>query len=244
MKGKDKKEEVIDITTLPKINIVSNLLLLNFKNHNLSQERRFKILETLYKTTHKLIKLVCRDQLIDFAKEKDIFKESEQRKEINAEELAKAASRLIIDKGIPAMKEKKAVLNKIEETKKQKEDAIYAFNNPQPIDPKKKVDPKAPKILNPDDIIIPVLDEIQPELMIVLYNYPSNEAEYKAFEKEKLTLNMITLVNDKVKNKLKKGRNYSRARNKRPESSEKYSKRNKAYSRDITYAEIIRKSSR
>jgi hypothetical protein len=197
-KGKDKKEEVIDISTLPKINYVTNLLLLNFKNSNLNQERRTKILDSLYKTSHKLVKLICREQIIDFAKEKEIFKETDQRKEINTEELAKAAAAIIIDRSIPPMKEKKAFLDLIETKKKEKEDATIAWNNPQPVDPKAKPNPKAPKLVNPDEIIVPVLDETATELMIVFYNYPWSEAEYQAFEKEKLCLNSITLINDKV----------------------------------------------
>ena len=212
-KGKDnKKDEVIDISTLPKINYVTNLIILNFKNHSLNQERRFKILESLFKTTHKLIKLICRENIIDFAKEKEIFKETEHRKDINNEELAKAASAIFLDRSIQPMKDKKALLELIETTKKQKEEAIITWNNNlnQPVDPKKKPDPKAPKIINPDEIIVPVLDESATELMIVLYNYPSTEAEYISFEKEKLAINMISIYNDKVYYFINLGRNNCR----------------------------------
>ena len=143
-KPKDKKEEVIDFSTLPKINYATALLLLNFKNHSLNQERRFKILESLYKTTHKLLKLICREQIIEFAKEKEIFKESDQRKEINADELAKAAAAIILDRSVPPMKEKKALMDLIEQKKKEKEDATFIWNNPQPVDPKPQ-NPKTPK---------------------------------------------------------------------------------------------------
>ena len=44
MKGKAKKEEV-DLTTLPKANMVVSSLMLNFKN----QDNKLKIFETFYK---------------------------------------------------------------------------------------------------------------------------------------------------------------------------------------------------
>jgi hypothetical protein len=197
--NKKDKEEVIDFSVLPKINIVTNLIIPNFKQHPLNQERRFKILENLFKSQHKIVKFIAKEQIIEYAKEKEIFKESEQRKEISKEELSKAASLLIQDKGVPAMKEKKALIDLIAERKKQKEDATIAWANAQnqPIDPKKKVDPKAPKLVNPDDIQIPVLDESATEMVIVLYNFPLSDEEYYEFCKF-LPVNTVTLINDMV----------------------------------------------
>ena len=142
MKGK-KKEETIDITNLPKINFFTSSLLFSTDN----PEKRFKLLESIFKSNHKFIRLVTRENLIEFAKEKGIFLEPVENKkdpnpiekrDINSEELAKAASAIIIDRSIPVMKEKKTFFDKIEELKKQKEDAIHARDNPLQIDPKKQ----------------------------------------------------------------------------------------------------------
>ena len=184
---KAKKDEQIDLCSLPKINLISSSLILDFVNY----DRRFKLLENIYKNPNKLVRLICRDNIIDFAKEKGIYVEPvvnkkdpnpPEPKEITAEELAKAAAELILDRSIPAMKDKKALLDKIEELKKQKEEAIQALNNPQPVDPKKKTDKKPP--INPDEIVIPVLDESQTDLILIFYNYPLNHIEYKELEKK------------------------------------------------------------
>ena len=92
--------------------------------------RRFKLLENIYKNPNKLIRLICRENIIEFAKERGIYVEPvinkkdpnpPEPKEITSEELAKSVSELIIDKSIPVMKDKKALIDKIEELKKQKE---------------------------------------------------------------------------------------------------------------------------
>jgi hypothetical protein len=201
MKAK-KKDEQIDFTQLPKINIVTNTLLLNFVNN----ERRFKVLEQIYKNPHKLVRFIPRDHIVDFAKEQKIFIEPvikpkdpnpPELRDINAEELAKAAALLIQDRSVPVMREKKTFMELIEERKKQKEEATAIWNNPPPVDPKKKNDGKKQKEpVNPDDIVVPILDEFQTDMIIVFYNYPLNESEYMELTKEKIALNHVMLLNE------------------------------------------------
>jgi hypothetical protein len=204
---KGKKEEVIDLTNLPKINVTTSSLLLNFKN----QERRFKLLENIFKNPDKIFRFISREQIIEFAKENKIYIDPEEgkkpnpkdppieKREINSEELAKAAAGVIIDRSVPLMKDKKALLEKIEELKKQKEEAIQQRDNPQPVDPKAKAKPadkKGAVPVNPDDIIIPVIDEFNTDLAIVFYNYPLNKQEYLNLEQEKVVLNHLMYVRE------------------------------------------------
>lgn len=200
MKAKktDKKDEVVDISNLPKINVVTSSILLNFKN----QERRSKLLEILYKSTNPVIKIICRENIIDFAKEKGIFVETPTKKEPNEEEFAKALSSLILDKSIPVMREKKASMEKNEEQKKLKEELINLINNPPPVDPKKPPNPKDKKkeIQNPDDIKILSNEDFEnnADLMLLFYNFPLTTNEYKALENEKQNLNLFLLINEAV----------------------------------------------
>lgn len=203
MKGK-KKEETVDVTNLPKINTLNASLI--FSSENI--DKRYKLLETIHKSNHKFVRLITRENLIEFAKEKGIFIEPVENKkdpnplekrEINAEELAKSAAAIVSDRSIPFMRDKKTLLDKIEELKKQKEEAIFARDNPQPIDPKKP--PKAADKgktapVNPDEIIIPVIDEFAVDLAIVFYNYPLDKEEAQALDKEQIAINHLLFLKD------------------------------------------------
>jgi len=199
MKGKkDKKDEIVDISTLPKINVVTNSIILNFKN----QERRSKLLETMYKATNPIIKIIFRENIIDFAKEKAIFVETPTKKEPTEDDLAKAVVGLVLEKSIPVMKEKKLAMEKNEEQKKLKEELINLINNPPVVDPKKPVNPKDKKkeIQNPDDIKITSEEEFanNADLMLLFYNYPLTTTEYRAMENEKQVLNEVLLISESV----------------------------------------------
>lgn len=200
MKSNTKKKDDVDINTLPKINIVTTSVLLDFKN----AEKRFKLLESIYKTSDKTLKLVTREQIIEYAKETKIYIDPEdgkkpnpkdppiEKREINADELAKAASLLITDRSVPLRKDKKTLLDKIEELKKQKEEATVIWNTP-PAEVKVKPKPgdKKKEPINPDDIVIPVVDEYETEMIVVLYNYPIEEKEYLSLSRENVILNNI-----------------------------------------------------
>jgi len=203
MKGK-KKEENVDVTNLPKINTFNASMIFSSEN----PEKRLKLLETIFKSNHKFIRLIPRENLIEFAKEKGIFVEPAENKkdpnpadkrEINSEELAKAAAAIITDRSIPMMRDKKTLMEKIEELKKQKEEAIQARDHPQPVDPKKPPKPadkaKSPPV-NPDDIIIPIIDEYAIDLGVVFYNYPLDHEEALALEKEHIPINHLLLLKD------------------------------------------------
>jgi hypothetical protein len=202
MKGK-KKEDNVDTTNLPKINTFTSSLIFASEN----PEKRLKLLETIYKSNHKILRLIPREQLIEFALERGIYVLPDEKKkdkdavvekrEINSDELAKAASEIIKDRAYPLMKDKKTLMEKIDELKKQKEEAIQARDNPQAVDPKKKVDPKKPAVsINPDDIIIPTIDEYAIELGVIFYNYPLDQDEMCHMEKENIILNQIITLRD------------------------------------------------
>ena len=97
MKGK-KKDDNVDVSNLPKINIFTSSLIFGTEN----PEKRIKLLETIFKSNHKFLRLIPREQLIEFAKERGIFVEPDDKKkdkdptiekrEINSEELAKKAA--------------------------------------------------------------------------------------------------------------------------------------------------------
>lgn len=196
--GPKKKE--VDMTNLPKVNTSITSLILNFEN----PERRFKILENIFKNPHRLGRLITRESIIEYAKETKIFVEPVENKkdpnppekrDINSEELAKAFFKLLQDKSVPFMVEKKAFLDKIEETKKLKEDAIAALNNPLPVKPKPG-DKKKQEPVNPDDIIIPELDNLATEFIVILYNYPLNNNELTALQQENVILNHVLLLKE------------------------------------------------
>ena len=199
---KKNPKEVIDISTLPQVTMATSSLLLDFKNN----DRRLKLIEAMFKMPDKILKLLSREHIMDYAKENKIYVDPlegkkpnpkdppVERKEITPEELAKAAVGLINDSSVQYRKDKKALLDSIEALKKQKEEATAYWENPPPQDPKKKPDKKAPP--QPNDIIIPVIDEMDTEYLVVLYNYPLNEKEYAALEKEGLVLNSVNLLTE------------------------------------------------
>lgn len=204
MAPKKKQDEVIDLSTLPTINTITSSLLLDFN----WQDRRFKLLELLYKSTQKNLRFVTRDQLIDFAKEKGIFVDDTdykknpnlEKKEPNPEEFAKAYKALVIDRSIPIMKDKQVVIERIEELKKIKDELINKLNNPEVVDPKKKNNntdtKKKVEFTNPDEIYIPENNEYETNLIVCFLNYPINADEFKALDKQNLTISNITLIKD------------------------------------------------
>ena len=199
---KNNPKEVIDLTTLPEVNTAITSLLFNFQNN----DRRLKIIECLFKTPDKIVKLLSREHIMDYAKDNKIYVDPTEgkkpnpkdppieKKEITPEELAKAAAGLITESSVQFRKDKKTFLENIDALKKQKEEAIAYWDNPPPQDPKKKPDKKAPP--QPNEIIIPVIDEMDTEYLVVLYNYPLTSKEYAALEKEGITINNVHLLNE------------------------------------------------
>ena len=131
MKGKQKKEE-IDLSTLPKANMVVSSLMLNFKN----PENKLKIFENFYKglQNDSLYFFITREHIIEYAKEQKIYEDNsdpkaknqkdvqaQPKKEITPSQLSKAALGLLIEKSIPCRKEKKIIYDQIEEAIKKRE---------------------------------------------------------------------------------------------------------------------------
>ena len=111
MKGKVVKKEEVDLSTLPKANMVVSSLLLNFKN----QDNKFKIFESFYKGLQNdpLYFFITREHIIDYAKDQKIYEDlsepkgknpkepSVPKKDITPEQLSKACLGLLIEKSIP-----------------------------------------------------------------------------------------------------------------------------------------------
>jgi len=126
-------------------------LLPNFETN----DKKLHIIETFYKTPEKTLKILSREEIIQYAKEQKIYVDPNENKKpqkgeiiehkpITPEELSKSLKGLI-DKFSPDFRmAKKEFIDNIEVIKKQKEDAIVFWQkeNEQPKDPKKKVDPK------------------------------------------------------------------------------------------------------
>ena len=141
MKGKAKKEEV-DLTTLPKANMVVSSLMLNFKN----QDNKLKLFETFYKGLQNdpLYFFITREHIIDYAKEQKIYEDlsdpknknpkeaAPPKKDITPEQLSKACLGLLIEKSIPCRKDKKVIFDQIEEATKKKEESEKYWNNKVP----------------------------------------------------------------------------------------------------------------
>ena len=139
MKGKQVKKEEVDLTTLPKANMVVSSLLLNFKN----QDNKFKIFESFYKGLQNdpLYFFITREHIIDYAKEQKIFEDtgdpkaknpkepSAPKKDITPEQLSKACLGLLIEKSIPCRKDKKIIFDQIDEAMKKREESEKYWNN-------------------------------------------------------------------------------------------------------------------
>jgi len=200
MKGKkDKKvEEVVDISTLPRLSQITCSLIPNFKNN----DRIFKILENIYKNPAKNLKFICRDQIVDYAKENSIFIPSEEQVEINSDQLAKSAIKMIFDKALPQMKDKKDLFDRIAEfenkkteesspSKKEERDKITSSKNKD----KGKAPVKGKGVVSEPDTP-PKYDEKVLELIVLFYNYPLNKDEYNAWDNENEFLNYVFMLNE------------------------------------------------
>ena len=155
MKGKAAKKEEVDLTTLPKANMVVSSLLLNFKN----QDNKFKVFESFYKGLQNdpLYFFITREHIIDYAKEQKIFEDtsdpksknpkepSAPKKDITPEQLSKACLGLLIEKSIPCRKDKKIIFDQIEEAMKKREESEKYWNNKMQTNQNLTQNDEAPK---------------------------------------------------------------------------------------------------
>ena len=220
MKGKQQKKEEIDLSTLPKANMVVSSLMLNFKN----PENKLKIFENFYKglQNDSLYFFITREHIIEYAKEQKIYEDlsdpkaknakdapPQQKKDITPAQLSKAALGLLIEKSIPCRKEKKIIYDQIEEAiKKREESEKYwkkkeqaAQGQPEeaPKEEKKKKGKEKKKQAEaeiappkPEEIEIPKYDEYTNEIFIIFYNYPLSMEDYDSL------INETNDQNDKI----------------------------------------------
>ena len=219
MKGKAAKKEEVDLSTLPKANMVVSSLLLNFKN----QDNKFKIFESFYKGLQNdpLYFFITREHIIDYAKEQKIYEDlsdpksknpkepSAPKKDITPEQLSKACLGLLIEKSIPCRKDKKIIaMKKREESEKYWNNKMQTNQNltqndeaPKEEKKKKGRDKNKNKKVQqgnevappkPEEIEIPKYDEYTNEIFIILYNYPLSKEEYECL------INETNEQNDKI----------------------------------------------
>ena len=99
-----KAKETVDINSLPQVSQTVASILLNFK----TSEKKYKLIETFYKFPEKELKLISREEIIQYAKDQKIYidpnegkkpakgEQPPEPKPISPAELAKAAKKLII----------------------------------------------------------------------------------------------------------------------------------------------------
>ena len=163
-KGKD----TVDISQLPPVTETITSVLFKFDNN----DKKLKIIESFYKMPEKELKMISREEIILFAKDQKIYVDPAEGKKpakgeppiehkpITAQELAKAAKLLIEENSVQYRKNKKDILDNIENLKKQKEESIaYWAAQAEELkkDPKKKPDKKT--LPKPEEIIIPEVKE-------------------------------------------------------------------------------------
>ena len=200
-----KGKETVDISQLPTVTETISSVILNFETN----DKRLRLIESFYKMPEKELKMISREEIIQFAKDQKIYVDPAEGKKpakgeppvdhkpITSQELAKAAKLLIEENSVQYRKNKKDLLDNIENLKKQKEESVaYWAAQAEAIakDPKKKPDKKTPP--KPEEIIIPEVKEYDLEYLVVLYNYPLTPEELVEMEKENIILNNIREIKE------------------------------------------------
>ena len=200
-----KAKETVDISQLPNVTETISSLIFNFETN----DKRLRLIESFYKMPEKELKMISREEIIQYAKDQKIYIDPAEGKKpakgeppidhkpISAQELAKAAKLLIEENSVQFRKNKKDLLDNIENLKKQKEESIaYWAAQAEALtkDPKKKPDKKTPP--KPEEIIIPEIKEYDLEYLVVLYNYPLTPEEFIEMEKENIILNNIREIKE------------------------------------------------
>ncbi len=223
MKGKQQKKEEIDLSTLPKANMVVSSLMLNFKN----PDNKLKFFENFYKGLQNdpLYFFITREHIIDYAKEQKIYEDlsdpkaknpkdapPQPKKDITPSQLSKACLGLLIEKSIPCRKDKKVIYDQIDEALKKREESEKYWKNKesagqgQPVEApkeekKKKGKDKKKQVETeitppkPEEIEIPKYDEYTNEMFVILYNYPLSEEEYDSLINETNEQNDHIIIN-------------------------------------------------
>ena len=200
-----KGKETVDVSQLPSVTETISSLIFNFE----TTDKKLKIIESFYKMPEKELKMISREEIILYAKEQKIYVDPAEGKKpakgeppiehkpITSQELAKAAKLLIEDNSVQYRKNKKDLLDNIENLKKQKEESIAFWasqSEEAKKDPKKKPDKKA--LPKPEEIIIPEIKEYDLDYLVVLYNYPLTSEEFIEMEKENIILNNVRIIKE------------------------------------------------
>ena len=200
-----KAKETVDVSQLPPVTETISSIILNFETN----DKRLRLIESFYKMPEKELKMISREEIIQYAKEQKIYVDPAEGKKpakgeppidhkpISSQELAKAAKLLIEEHSIQYRKNKKELLDNIENLKKQKEESItYWASQAEALakDPKKKPDKKTPP--KPEEIIIPEIKEFDLEYLVVFYNYPLTPEEFIEMEKENIILNTVREIKE------------------------------------------------
>ena len=200
-----KGKETVDLSQLPPVTETISSIIFNFEN----TDKKLKIIESFYKMPEKELKMISREEIILFAKDQKIYVDPAEGKKpakgeppiehkpITPQELAKAAKLLIEENSAQFRKNKKDLLDNIENLKKQKEEAIAYWTTQSEEakkDPKKKPDKKT--LPKPEEIIIPEIKEYDLEYLVVLNNYPLTPEEFIEMEKENIILNNIREIKE------------------------------------------------
>ena len=200
-----KGKETVDVSQLPSVTETISSLIFNFE----TTDKKLKIIESFYKMPEKELKMISREEIILYAKEQKIYVDPAEGKKpakgeppiehkpITSQELAKAAKLLIEENSVQYRKNKKDLLDNIENLKKQKEESIAFWasqSEEAKKDPKKKPDKKA--LPKPEEIIIPEIKEYDLDYLVVLYNYPLTSEEFIEMEKENIILNNVRIIKE------------------------------------------------
>lgn len=128
--GKAIEEDFSDVPTLPELNSLIFSMILEFKN----KDRKAEVLTKLKDTWKDKVKVITRDDIIDYGRKKLTIEDDEDIK--NVTKMAKAASEKLFEQFVQARREKKERHDKLYEEAKTK----VTEDNP---DPKPNIDPNA-----------------------------------------------------------------------------------------------------
>ena len=122
------EEDFSDVSTLPELNSLIFTMLLEFKN----KERKQQVYDKIKEQWADKVKVITRDEIIDYGKKKLTISEDEDVKDVK--KVAKAASEKLFEQFVTARREKKERIAQL--TEDAKANATDENPDPQPdIDP-------------------------------------------------------------------------------------------------------------
>lgn len=119
---KQIEEDFSDVPTLPPLNSLIFTLVMDFRN----KERKAQVLEKIKEEWKARVKVVTRDDIVDYGRKKLIIEEDEDVH--NTKKVAQAAADKLFEQFVTARREKKERLQKLKEEAK----AQATEENPDP----------------------------------------------------------------------------------------------------------------